>query len=383
MRRPSSVAVLLAAQAVAWAGFASVLPVLPLYLHARGLPLPWLGWLVAVYSLASLAAQLVMGRWSDRVGRRRVLVGGLWLAAAGTAAFAGQWPGAGYLAFRAVWGFGAGAVSVAGMASIPDLVPPARQGRAYGWMVAAQMGGLAGGPLLGSVLATAFGTTGMFFGGAALAGLAGAVAAWGLPAGSQRPMLSPSLRPEPVWRRRRRLLLANAAWVGLLGVYDTGWSVYLHRLGASQFDVSLSWTLFSLPLLLMSLVAGRVAERAAWRRPAVVGGVLLNAVLAAGYGVVPTVWAAVGLSVVESSAMAMIGPSFNAWLMDGVAPHERGAVQGGAQAAGTVGSMALALATGYLLPLSVRWPFFLGAALLAAAGLVLAGGARRPAAERA
>jgi len=31
----------------------------------------------------------------------------------------------------------------------------------------------------------------------------------------------------------------------------------------------------------------------------------------------------------------------------------------------------LALATGYLLPVSVRWPFFLGAAVLLVTGVVL------------
>lgn len=75
-------------------GFASVLPVLPLSVHAQGLPLVWLRWLVAAYGLAGLAAQLRMGRWSDRIGRRRVLMGGLLLAALGTGAFVGHWPAA-------------------------------------------------------------------------------------------------------------------------------------------------------------------------------------------------------------------------------------------------------------------------------------------------
>jgi DHA1 family multidrug resistance protein-like MFS transporter len=367
--RPARLAVLLAAQAVAWTGFASVLPVLPLYVQERGMPLTWLGWMVAAYSLASLAAQLVTGRWSDRVGRRGILVGGLFVAGAATAAFAARLAPPDYLALRAVWGLGSGAVTVAAMAAVPDLIPQERRGRAYGFMTAAQMAGLAGGPLLGAGLSAALGVGGMFLGGAALALAAAVVALLGLPA--VRPRRAAADPPRAAWRGRVRLLLVNAGWTGLIGVYDTAWSVYLHRLGASQVEIGVSWTLFSLPLLLMSFVGGRVADRMGWRRAAVVGGVMLNALVAAGYGVVPTAWAAIALSVLESSVMAMIGPSFNAWLMDGVAEDERGAVQGGAQAAGTVGQLVLALATGYLLPLSVRWPFFLGAGVLFLTGLVL------------
>jgi len=370
-RHPSALYVLLGTQAVGWMGFASVLPILPLYVHQRGMPLDWLGWMVAAYSLASLAAQLVMGRLSDRVGRRLILVGGLVLAGLATAAFGGSWPAPWYLVFRALWGFGAGAVTVAGMASVADLVSPERQGRAYGWMMAAQMAGLAGGPMLGAGLSALVGVVGMFLGGAGLTLAAAGLAAWGLPRPVGRPLAPAPVVAKPVWRGRWGLLVVNAGWTGLFGVYDTAWSVYLRHLGAGTLEIGLSWTLFSLPLLVMSFVAGRVADRTPWRRPAVIGGVLVNALVAAGYGVVPTAWAAILLSVFESSVIAMIGPSFNAWLMEGVASHERGAVQGGAQAAGTVGSLVLALATGYLLPVSVRWPFFLGAAVLLVTGVVL------------
>ncbi len=95
MARLSPGAALLVAQAVAWMGFASVLP---LYVHAQGVPLVWLRWLVAAYGLAGLAAQLLQGRWSDRIGRRQVLMGGLRLAALGTRTFSGHWAATSYVA---------------------------------------------------------------------------------------------------------------------------------------------------------------------------------------------------------------------------------------------------------------------------------------------
>lgn len=188
------------------------------------------------------------------------------------------------------------------------------------------------------------------------------------------------LTPERVWQRRWRLLVVNAGGTGMLGVYDTAWSVYLHHLGATRRVMGFLWTLLSLPRLFMSLAASRVADRAHWRRTAVGGGVLAIVLLAGGCGVVPTVWAAMALPLEESSVMAMIGPSVHAWRMEGGAAADRGAVQGGVQAAGTLGPLALALSTGYVLALSVRWLFFMGAPVLAGTGLTLwAERPRRPA----
>lgn len=57
----------------------------PLYLHEQGLGLVAIGWVTGTYGLVWGASQLWTGPLSDRIGRKRPVVAGLWLLAAGVA----------------------------------------------------------------------------------------------------------------------------------------------------------------------------------------------------------------------------------------------------------------------------------------------------------
>lgn len=57
----------------------------PAYLHARGVSLPGIGWIVGVYGFTWGAAQLFTGRFSDIVGRQRLNVWGMWICGLGVA----------------------------------------------------------------------------------------------------------------------------------------------------------------------------------------------------------------------------------------------------------------------------------------------------------
>jgi MFS family permease len=57
----------------------------PLYLHQHGVSLPGIGWIVGVYGFTWGAAQFFTGRLSDRVGRHRINVWGMWVCGAGVA----------------------------------------------------------------------------------------------------------------------------------------------------------------------------------------------------------------------------------------------------------------------------------------------------------
>ena len=57
----------------------------PVYLHQQGMSLPGIGWIVGVYGFTWGGAQLFTGRLSDRVGRHRLNIWGMWLCGAGVA----------------------------------------------------------------------------------------------------------------------------------------------------------------------------------------------------------------------------------------------------------------------------------------------------------
>ncbi len=359
--------VLLGAQFVASLGFGSVLPTLPLFVHDHGLPLASLGLMVATYSIATLLAQVVAGRLSDKFGRRLLMTAGLLLAAGGMAAFLLPGPPLLYLLWRGVWGLGAGTLQPVAMAAAADLLPLEARGRGYGFMSSAMMGGIAAGPMFGAAVVAMAGLSAPFFFGAPLT-LLTAAAVWTWMPRHQMTHSEPgTVRPAGLvgGRVRRGWFWLNAAWMGAIGVYDTAWSIYLSRLGAPSWLIGASWTVFALPLMGTNFIGGRLADHAPWRKRLVLAATFAEAGIVLAYAFLRNpVWA-IAVSSLESVTVAMSSPSLNAAVMEEARPEERGAIQGQLQAYGSAGSLALAVAAGYLLAWHLTAPFVLGGTCLA------------------
>ena len=58
----------------------------PLFLHSHGLTVIEIGWITGVYGMVWGASQLWTGPLSDKIGRKKPIIAGLWLLAAGVAA---------------------------------------------------------------------------------------------------------------------------------------------------------------------------------------------------------------------------------------------------------------------------------------------------------
>lgn len=359
--------VLLAAQFVASLGFGAVLPTLPLFVHDHGLPLASLGLMVATYSVATLVAQVVAGRLSDTFGRRVLMTVGLLLAAGGMAAFLLPGPPLLYLLWRGVWGLGSGTLQPVALAAAADLLPEEARGRGYGWMSSAMMGGIAAGPMFGAAVVALAGLAAPFFLGAPLTLLtAAAVWTW-MPRHQTTHRVPGAVRSKgPVGGRvHRQWFWLNAAWMGAIGVYDTAWSIYLSRLGAPSWLIGASWTVFALPLMGTNFIGGRLADHASWRKRLVLAATFAEAVIVLAYAFLKSPIWAIAVSSLESVTVAMSSPSLNAAVMQEAHAEERGAVQGRLQAYGSAGSLALAVAAGYLLAWHLTAPFLLGGTVLA------------------
>jgi DHA1 family multidrug resistance protein-like MFS transporter len=137
------VLVLVATAFIEWLGASAILPLLPAYLRHHGSSTGAVGLVMSSYFIAGLVLQYPLGYLGDRVGQRPVLVGGLLSYAVGSLGFLLH-PGiSGYVALRAAQGAGAGAVQVASFALVGAAVPAARRGRAFSWLFAGQLGGMA------------------------------------------------------------------------------------------------------------------------------------------------------------------------------------------------------------------------------------------------
>ncbi|MGH7091280.1 MAG: MFS transporter [Stellaceae bacterium] len=145
-------AVLLLIVFVDLVGFGVVIPLLPYYaLQFNASPIA-VTTLMACYSLAQFIVAPVLGRWSDRVGRRRILVLSLccsvlsyvWLAFAPA-----LWM---LFAARLLAGAGAGNIAAA-QAYIADVTPPEGRAKGMGLIGAAFGLGFTLGPAIGGLLA--------------------------------------------------------------------------------------------------------------------------------------------------------------------------------------------------------------------------------------
>ncbi len=105
---------------------------LPPYLFNAGLTLSEIGWVVSIYGFCWGVLQLWTGRWSDRIGRRRPVVAGMWICAIGVALLlAGNGMGA-WAASAALMGVGMALLYPNLSAAVSDLAQPRWRGTAIG-----------------------------------------------------------------------------------------------------------------------------------------------------------------------------------------------------------------------------------------------------------
>lgn len=138
-----------------------VQPIVPLYVRSMVGNAPWLataaGASFAVTGLADLIASPLLGKRSDRIGYRRVLL----ISLAGVAAFTipqafvhSIW---GFIALRFGVGIFLGGILPTANAWIGSLFPGEQRGRVYGVVSSATFMGMFVGPLLGGGVASKFG----------------------------------------------------------------------------------------------------------------------------------------------------------------------------------------------------------------------------------
>jgi DHA1 family multidrug resistance protein-like MFS transporter len=355
------VAAVSAAVFVQFAGATAVLPMLPLFLRREHTSVSLIGVVMASYFAAGVLTQYAAGHLADRVGHRRVMIGGLAIYAAASLGFLLSWGAGGYVLLRGLQGLGAGALQLGGLALIGLVVPIEQRGRAFSRVFAAQLTGMAIGPLLGAVTGLAY-VKWLFVLSSALA-----VAA-------MVPVARGAQVTRTVDRRVQRApLRLSRGFVGVVlvgviggvctGVYEACWSLLMTSRGAGAWQIGLSWSMFALSFAVFSPVAGRLIDRLD-RRHLAVAACVLSAVFVAIYPVVPRPALLIALGSVEAIGVAIAIPAAQSLLSQLVHPDALGRAQGLFTTAESGAIAVGAAASGYLFT-AYHWLPFIGAAVLA------------------
>lgn len=152
----------------------------PLVFGAAGLSLAQVGALAALYPAVWGLGQLVTGAWSDRVGRKRLIVGGMWTQAGGIAAVA---LGHGFPVFAVgamLLGIGTAMVYPTLLAAIGDVAHPSWRASSVGVYRLWRDLGYALGALIAGLTADALGLAAAVWLVAAITFLSGLVVAVGM-----------------------------------------------------------------------------------------------------------------------------------------------------------------------------------------------------------
>jgi MFS family permease len=158
--------ILFAAVVLDLLGFGMILPLLPFYAQSFGASEVQIGLLFASFSAAQLVSAPLLGRLSDRLGRRPVILASILLGALAYLAFAAARSFAVLLAARTASGVAAANLGIA-QAYVADVTPPAERSRGMGLLGAAFGLGFIGGPALGGMLGL-YGQAAVALGAAAL-----------------------------------------------------------------------------------------------------------------------------------------------------------------------------------------------------------------------
>jgi MFS family permease len=325
-----------------------------------------LGVALGAFSVVTLVLRPVVGRMTDRSGRRRLLLAGAGLFAVMIAAHLlvqNLWM---LILVRLLMGVAESLYFVAGFAALADLAPPGRAGEALSWNSVALYLGIAAGPAIGQVLMDWHGFAAAWVGGASLAVLAALLILRVPETGQPSP---PGAAPAPLIHRAAirpglALFAGVAAAAGFLS---------LAGLRATEIRFQ-AWS--AVPLFYGAIVVGcrilfaRVPDRV----PALRLGAGSLAVCATGLLVLAWAPSAAGMLVgacVLGVGIAFLTPAIFAAVFGVVPVHERGAAAGTATVFIDLGLGAGPLLMGFLaarggIPLA-----FASAAVLTAAAVPL------------
>ena len=336
-----------------------------------------------LYAAAQFFAAPLLGKLSDRYGRRPVILYSITAAALGYFLFGVG--GALWVLFlsRIIDGFGAGSASTAG-AYVADVTPPQDRAKNYGLIGMAFGMGFILGPMLGGLLSQ-ISLSAPAYAAGILSLLAAVVGFFILPESlpkekrETQPLRLADLNPfASIFEMLRRptvggLLTAQCLFFFVFNGNNNMLPVFMiEKFTTQPWQVAV---LFAVGGITMAIMQGGLIGPLSKRfgeKPLAVNSLVLQALATIGWVVVPALWMLYPIAVINSMGTGLIWPTFGAMLANGVSSEEQGRVSGVSTALGSLMSIfgPLWAGTAYDRISSVA-PFWVGALIFMMAALTM------------
>lgn len=387
MRRAPALSFLLVTVFLDMLGLGLIVPIVPALMTAvtqdATAAVFWSGVLGSIYGLLQFVASPLLGRLSDRYGRRPILLASLtclgvdWLAHATSP---GPWT---LLAFHALAGACAGTYTVVN-AYIADITKPESRARAYGLIGSAFGLGFVAGPIIGGLLG-AVDVRLPFFAAAALS-FANVAYGWFV-----LPESWPGDRTAPLTLRManpvgsiavvlRRPMLGRLAYARFCAdvarmTHQSTWTFFLtYQFAWSTARIGVVMAAGALASAVFQARAVEPVVRRLGDKRAAIAGSLLGVASLAGTAFVSEPWMLYVLQAVGVLG-SLAGAATQSWISRSVRADEQGTVQGALTAIGagaeTVVPAAAGVAFGWSLTYASPGLVFVGAAACAAVSALL------------
>ena len=302
----------------------ATLPILPRYVQGPiGSGDIAVGIVTGAFAVTGLASRPLAGSFSDRRGRKPIVIGGALLMAAANALLFLPAGVPGLVVARLLLGAGEGAVYTAGAAWIVDIAPVERRGRIIGLYGLAIWSGLSIGPPIGELLLQSadFEAVWAF---AVASPLLGAMIAMRLPA--SRPAAAATRARTAFWAREAfgpgaALALATVGYAALAGF------VVLHLDERGIGHGAAVFTVFAASVVVTRLVAGGLPDRLGAVRCAA-GAAVVEAAGLAAIALAQSPAVAVVGAVAMGAAFSTIFPSLALLVINRVPEDRRGVAMG-------------------------------------------------------
>jgi DHA1 family tetracycline resistance protein-like MFS transporter len=364
-------------------GFGIIIPLLPFYAESFGADAFTIGLLGTVYSLMQFLVAPLCGRWSDRIGRRPIILGGLLASAVAYVALALADSLALIFAARIVGGIAGGNIPTA-QAYIADITTQENRAKGMGLVGAAFGLGFIIGPALGGIL-TRFGQSTPMWCAAALCFANFAAAVFLLPESRHGDRTRVSISRFDLFRRARRhggllplllvFFLVSTAFSG----FEATFALFTERrfdFNAERIGYVFAFIGFVLAVV-NGILVGRVVPILGERRliPLAVAFIGLALLTLPAADTVPALFAVCGLMAL---GMGFNNPSLTAAVSQLSDPSEQGGMLGLAQSLSALGRIIGPAWGGFLFDrVGITTPYFSAAAVMALALMLAIVGVRR------